>query len=103
LSHGKVCLSAPHQPGPVKQPNGRRSNYKERQQVSVRAGISQRRPESACHQKEPQEKTNEQKYLPETAKVYVLVTLMAKPEVGDKPQFLLNAQPLPSQRAHNNH
>ncbi len=48
-------------------------------------------------------KTDKQEDLPETAQVYIFVSLMSKPEVGIETQFLHNAKPLSGHGAdHNN-
>src|SRR4051812_15277005 len=64
--------------------------------------LSNRRPHPAGHQGQPDEQSNEQEDLPESAEIDVFEPLMPEPKVGDEPKPLLNREPLSDHRTDNN-
>ena len=87
----QVRVPAPHQTRAVEEPRSRRElrkNSASRWRLSTRP--ADRRPQRAAHQSEPDEQSDEQEDLPESAEIDVLVALMAEPEVRHEAELLLH-------------
>src|SRR6266496_2267991 len=63
--------------------------------------LSQRRTQSPPHQPQPEYEANEQKNLPQPAKIHVLITLCAQPE-PEVSELVLDTHPFASQRPDDN-
>ena len=95
----QMALLPIHQSGSIEQRNGDTGDQKEYEQRLVLRLTCQCRAEGTDHESQPEDKPDEEYYLPAATEINVLVPLRAEPEPGVA-QILLHPEPLAEEGTH---